>query len=528
MNLARHLLLTLATGLLIGGCNDAPKAAKVSESAIDKGAQIIMESKPLKPNLVIIYADDLGYGDISSYGATGVNTPNIDALAAKGLKLTDSHASAATCTPSRYSLLTGEHGFRSNAAILPGDAPLLINPDQATLPKLLKKAGYASAVVGKWHLGLGYGEVDWNQAVKPGPLEIGFDYSFLLPATGDRVPTVFLENHHVVNLDSADPLSVSYKENIGNLPTGLSHPEMLRVKADPQHSNTIVNGVSRIGSMDGGESAYWVDEDFPDVFTAKAVDFIRQHKDQPFFLFHSMHDIHVPRLPHKRFQGKSGMGPRGDAIVQLDWMTGQIVKELEAQGIADNTILIFTSDNGPVLDDGYHDMAVEMLGEHKPSGPFRGGKYSAYEAGTRVPAIVYWPGHVQPKESAALTSQIDIYASMAKLLGLELAEGEAIDSLPQLDAWLGNTDTGREFLVKESVGTVSLRQGNWKYIRPFLGEDLPAWLKNKDIEVGLQKSEQLYNLTNDAAEQDNLAANNLNKVNQMKLKLEHIISSGYR
>ncbi|ACA87922.1 sulfatase family protein [Shewanella woodyi] len=522
MTFTRSVLLTLITGALVGGCNYA-------EQPIQPEANANLASTELgKPNLVIIYADDLGYGDISSYGGTGVNTPNIDALAAKGLRLTDSHASAATCTPSRYSLLTGEHGFRSDAAILPGDAPLLISPKQATLPKLLKRAGYASAVIGKWHLGLGYGDVDWNQAVKPGPLEIGFDYSFLLPATGDRVPTVFLENHHVLDLQATDPLSVSYQENIGTLPTGISHPQLLKMKADPQHSNTIVNGVSRIGSMTGGESAYWIDEDFPDIFTAKAVDFIREHKDQPFFLFHSMHDIHVPRLPHKRFQGKSGMGPRGDAIVQLDWMTGQIVKELEKQGIAENTIVIFTSDNGPVLDDGYHDNAVEMLGNHKPSGPFRGGKYSAYEAGTRVPTIVYWPEHIQPKESDALTTQIDIYASMAELLRLDLVEDEAIDSIPQLDAWLGRTENGREFLVKESVGTISLRHGEWKYIRPFLDDALPDWLKNKDIEVGLQKSEQLYKLTDDMAEQHNLANSHSDRVNNMKQKLEQIIESGYR
>ena len=514
-----RLWLMSLTVLTLTACQEAP--APQQDTATTQSAPA------KKPNLVIIYADDLGYGDVSSYGATGVSTPNIDAIAAKGLKLTDAHASAATCTPSRYSLLTGEHGFRSKAAILPGDAPLLISPEQPTLPKLLKKAGYASAVIGKWHLGLGYGDVDWNQPVKPGPLEIGFDYSFLLPATGDRVPTVYLENHDVVNLDSSDPLQVSYQHNIGDQPTGQSHPELLRVKADPQHSNTIVNGVSRIGSMAGGRSAYWVDEEFPDIFTAKAVDFMRKHKDQPFFLFHSMHDIHVPRLPNPRFKGASTMGPRGDAIAQLDWITGQIVKELETLGIADNTILIFTSDNGPVLDDGYEDLAVELLGEHKPAGPLRGGKYSAYEAGTRVPTIVYWPGTIAPAQSDALVSQLDIYATMADILGLPLAEGEAIDSLAQTQTWLGQTATGREWLALESVGTVSLRHKDWKYVRPFQSESLPAWLHNKDIETGLQASQQLYNLTDDIAERHNLADTKPNKVTAMQQKLGEIIANGY-
>ncbi|MGI2258043.1 sulfatase family protein [Shewanella sp. GXUN23E] len=511
--------------LLLQACNPSTQAQSNATAAQPGVAEA---SAKKAPNLVIIYADDLGYGDVGSYGATGVATPNIDALAANGLKLTDAHASAATCTPSRYSLLTGEHGFRSKAAILPGDAPLLISPSQPTLPKLLKQAGYASAVIGKWHLGLGDGQVDWNQAVKPGPLELGFDYSFLLPATGDRVPTVYLENHHVVGLEQADPLEVNYQHNIGQRPTGLDHPELLRMKADPQHSNTIVNGVSRIGSMSGGEAAYWVDEEFADIFTEKAVNFMRAHKDQPFFLFHSMHDIHVPRLPNPRFKGKSSMGPRGDAIAQLDWITGQIIKELNTLGIADNTIVMFTSDNGPVLHDGYEDQAVELVGDHRPAGVFRGGKYSAYEGGTRVPTILYWPGTIAPRESAALVSQLDIYATMADILGLKLADDEAIDSVPLTDVWLGNSDQGREWLVKESVGTLSLRHNNWKYIRPFQGESLPDWLHNKDVETGLQHEQQLYNLSNDAGETTNLAVNESSQLAQMQTRMEQIVQQGYR
>ena len=226
---------------------------------------------PLTPNVVIFYIDDLGYGDLSSYGAKGVTTPAIDRLAANGIRFTDGHSSAATCTPSRYSLLTGEHGFRNKAKILKGDAPALIRPGKATLASMLKKAGYATGVVGKWHLGLGDGNVDWNKDIKPGPLEIGFDYSFLLPATGDRVPTVYVENYKVVNLDHADPITVSYKNKVGERPTGYNNPEMRRFVADKKHNETIVNGVSRIGHMSGGSSALWTDEDFAQVFTDKAI-----------------------------------------------------------------------------------------------------------------------------------------------------------------------------------------------------------------------------------------------------------------
>ncbi|MGV3540138.1 MAG: sulfatase-like hydrolase/transferase, partial [Rufibacter sp.] len=354
------------------------------------------EVAPAKPNIVIIYVDDLGYADVGAYGAKGVATPHLDQLAKEGIMFTDGHSTAATCTPSRFSMLTGKHAFRNKAAILPGDAPLLIRPETPTIAAMLKKAGYQTAVVGKWHLGLGNGNIDWNGDIKPGPNEIGFDYSFLLPATGDRVPTVYVENSRVVNLDPNDPIQVSYGKKVGNEPTGLSNPELLTMPADTQHSETIINGVSRIGYMAGGKAARWKDEEFPILFTQKAKAFITQNKEKPFFLFFSLHDIHVPRIIHPNFKGKSQMGPRGDAIVQTDWVTGELVKSLKELGLAENTLLIFTSDNGPVLNDGYSDKAEELVGEHKPGGPYRGGKYSAYEAGTRVPTIAYWPGTIKP------------------------------------------------------------------------------------------------------------------------------------
>lgn len=486
-----------------------------------------MEETP--PNIVIFYIDDLGYGDVGSYGAIGVETPGIDRLAANGVRFTDAHSTAATCTPSRYSLLTGEHGFRLDADILDGDAPLLIRPARPTIASMLKQAGYATGVVGKWHLGLGDGDLDWNGDISPGPLDIGFDYAFLLPATGDRVPTVYVENREVVKLDPADPIAISYSGKVGDRPTGYENPDLLRQAADPQHSDTIVNGVSRIGHMGGGESALWVDEDFPDVFTAKAVEFIRTHRDEPFFLFHSFHDIHVPRLPHPRFEGATTMGPRGDAIAQVDWMVGEIVAELETLGIAENTLLIFTSDNGPVLDDGYADEAVTRLGEHRPSGPFRGGKYSAYEAGTRVPTIVYWPGSVDATVSNALVSQVDLYASLAALVGGDLRDGAALDSRNQLDAWLGRDETGREFLLEESVGTLSLRRGNWKYILPFDGRGGLEWVaEDKDIEGGFVTEPQLYDLDSDPGEQVNLADQHPDLVAELHAEATRIAADTYR
>lgn len=473
-----------------------------------------------KPNIILIYIDDLGYGDVSCYGAKGVKTPNVDFLANNGLKFTDAHCTASTCTPSRFSLLTGKYAFRSNAAVLPGDAPLLIQPASVTVPAMLQKAGYATGVVGKWHLGLGNGTINWNDSIAPGPLEVGFNYSFIIPATTDRVPTVYVENHRVANLDPADPIKVSYKEQIGDEPTGLSNPEKLKMRGDTQHSNTIVNGISRIGFMKGGKRATWRDEDIADVLVSKAKAFIDEQKSKPFFLYFSVPDIHVPRAPHERFVGATKMGKRGDVIVEMDWMVGEIRKQLQSLQLEDNTLIIFSSDNGPVLDDGYEDFAENMVGDHQPSGSYRGGKYSAFEAGTRVPTIAYWPGKIKPGVSNTLFSQIDLYASLAKLAG-QPKDASALDSEDRLAVLFGQSTEDRKVMLEESY-TLSLRMGDWKYIAPLKG-GTPGWLKNKKIETGLSNEHQLYNMKTDPAEANNLAAKHPGIVKKMQSELDKII-----
>ena len=484
------------------------------------------EQKPAKPNIVIFYVDDLGYGDLGCYGGETVQTPFLDSLGKAGIIFTDAHSVAATCTPSRYSLLTGEHAFRNKAEILPGDAPLLIPEDKPTLPAMLKRAGYTTAVVGKWHLGLGNGNVDWNGIVKPGPLEIGFDYSFLLPATGDRVPTVYLENHEVVNASKDDPIMVSYSQKLSGYPNGLDSPQLLRQKADTQHSNTIVNGISRIGYMSGGRKALWRDEDFPEVFSGKANDFITKNQDKPFFLFFAFHDIHVPRVPNEMFAGKSPLGPRGDAIAQMDWTTRQVVEHLKKLNLLENTLIIFTSDNGPVLNDGYDDMADKLIGSHKPAGPFRGGKYSAFEAGTRVPFLVAWPGTIKPGTSQALISQLDLYRSLAALAGVPLTGNEAMDSEDHHEALLGKKPDAREWMLEESY-TMSARQGSWKYIAPIPeSKKVPSFMANKGVESGLGRAHQLYDLSKDPGEQRNLADSLPDMVQRMQQYIERIVNKG--
>jgi arylsulfatase A len=478
-----------------------------------------VSAPPARPNIIIFYVDDLGYADVGCYGARGVATPNIDTLAQQGVRFTDAHCGAATCTPSRYSLLTGRYAFRNKAAILPGDAPLLIDTAHQTLPRMLRAAGYTTAVVGKWHLGLGRGHIDWNQHISPGANEAGFDYSFLLPATGDRVPTVYVENGNVVNLDPADPITVDYRQAFEETTT--TPLDSLKMKADPQHSNTVVNGVPRIGFMKGGRAAQWVDEDFAQVFNRKALNFIDNAHDKPFFLFYSFHDIHVPRMPHADFVGKSTLGARGDAIAQVDWVVGQIVAALKQKGLADNTLIIFTSDNGPVLDDGYDDDAVQRLGDHTPGGPFRGGKYSAYEAGTRVPTIVWWPGQVKARVSNALLTQVDLLASLATLV--EAPPVQNIDSEDYLKAWLGRDETGRTEMIEESF-TLSLRDGQWKYIQSFTGTT-PDWMNNKKIEHGLTNTPQLYNLEHDPGEKQNLAVQQPERADRMQRALDSRVSA---
>jgi arylsulfatase A-like enzyme len=475
-----------------------------------------------RPNIVLIYADDLGYGDVSCYGAKRVKTPNIDRLAAGGVRFTNAHSSAATCTPSRYSLMTGEYAWRKQGTgVLPGDARLIIEPQRPTLPSMLKGQGYRTGVVGKWHLGLGAGEVDWNSSIKPGPAEIGFDYSFLIPATGDRVPCVYVENQRVVGLDPKDPIRVNYQGPVADEPIGKARPELLKLHPSHGHDMAIVNGVSRIGYMTGGKSALWVDEDMADVITGKAVDFIGREKKGPFFLYFATHDIHVPRMPHKRFQGKTGMGPRGDAIVEFDWSVGQVLDALDKHGLTENTIVLFTSDNGPVVDDGYKDEAVVKLGDHRPAGPLRGGKYSNFEAGTRVPFVLRWPKEVKGgATSQALVCQIDLFASLGKLTGANLSTAAAPDSLDTLAALLGKSQQGRDYLV-EQASVLSLIEGNWKYIEP---SDRSKINKNTNTEMGNDRAPQLYDLANDTGETKNVAAEHPEKVKSMADRLAKIRS----
>ena len=477
-----------------------------------------------RPNVILIYADDLGYGDVGCYGSTQLKTPQLDRLANQGIRFTNAHSTSATCTPSRYALMTGQYPWRrSGTGVLPGDAALIVPSDKMTLASLFQKAGYATGVVGKWHLGLGDAlQKDWNSDISPGPNEVGFDYSFIFPATADRVPTVFVENHRVLGVDPADPIAVDYQADPGVEPTGRANPELLKMRASPNHGHdfTIVNGIGRIGYMKGGRTARWTDEELPLTFLEKSREFIQKNQSQPFFLLYSLTEPHVPRMPSTMFKGKSGLGYRGDAILQLDWAVGQIMDWVEMLGISRNTIILFSSDNGPVLDDGYEDGAVTMLNGHTPWGPLRGGKYSAFEAGTRVPFVLSWPGKVPAgNTSEALLCQIDLLASFARLLRVPLAPGDAPDSEDMLHAFLGKNAIGRQTLVKQGFQPNVLLQGPWKYIEPNKGAEMS---KMTNIELGNRPFPQLYNLESDIGERENLAEKYPEKIAELSQLLESI------
>ena len=509
------------------------------EVANAKNPQATVKSTP---NIVVIMADDLGYGDLSCYGATNIETPNIDRLAANGIRFTDGYCSASTCTPTRYSLLTGNYAFRTRGTgIAPPNSPALIAAGTETIASILQRGGYRTAVIGKWHLGLGpkkeknakkndgpFGP-DWNGDLKPGPLEIGFDSCFLLPTTNDRVPQVYVQDHRVANLDPNDPLWVGNKRPSQSHPTGKTHRDTLKLDWSHGHNATIHNGISRIGFYTGGESARFRDEDLADMWVKKSVEFLEANRNKPFFLFFSSHDLHVPRMPHERFQGKSKLGLRGDSILQLDWSVGELTKTLKRLGIEKNTLVIFCSDNGPVMDDGYKDGALEKLGDHRAAGPFSGGKYSVYEGGTRTPFITHWPGTIAPQESDQVVCTVDLAASFAKLINQPLADDACTDSFDVLDALLGKPSArGRETLIQQdngNKGSFGFRKGNWKLQRHDKGKSRNLNVDHKLARTKVPKF-QLFNLADDPSESINVIEKHPKIAAKLKALLTQQIEAG--
>jgi len=486
-----------------------------------------------KPNIIVIMGDDVGYGDVSCNGATAITTPNIDALAERGLRFTSGYCSASTCTPTRYSFLTGSYAFRrKGTGIAAPNAPAIIQPGTATIASLLRDAGYNTAVVGKWHLGLGGPSgPDWNGELNPGPLEIGFDTCFLLPTTNDRVPQVFVEDHRVKNLDPNDPLWVGKKKPSVDQPTGVTARDTLKMDWSHGHNQTIHNGISRIGFYTGGHAARFRDEDLADTWVKQSKKFIRKErpKDQPFFLFFAAHECHVPRIVHERFQGLSQLGPRGDAILELDWCVGELTQTIEDEGLTNDTLIVFCSDNGPVLDDGYKDQAIEKNGGHHAAGPYSGGKYSIYEGGTRTPFITCWPGTISSGVSDEIVCTIDLATSLNSLVDHHIHDNACLDSLDVSDALLGKKGAkGRDHLIQQdngNNGNYGLRVGNWKLLRHERGKARNVVVEQELANTTVPKY-QLFNLDTDPAEKNNLYETATEQARVLTKQLQKAIDEG--
>ncbi len=479
------------------------------------------ERHQARPNIVFILADDLGYGDLGCYGATKVKTPNIDRMAKEGIRFTDAHSPSSVCTPSRYNLLTGRYCWRTWAktgCVWMND-PLLIEEGRMTLPSLAKSAGYHTGCVGKWHLGFGKpGTPGWdnvlgpdlNGQLRPGPLQVGFDYFFGVPFVG-QLPHVFIENGYVVDIESGDPI---------------------RLVADPRPAfGTDYLQRPRTENPDlrvtGGRRATYVQEDLAITLTQKAVAYIRENARHPFFLYFAHRNIHAPLCPNARFRGTSEIGMYGDFIHELDWSVGEVLHTLDQLGLAANTLVIFSSDNGAVSA-GHRPLAgrVDYKG-HKPNGIWRGQKTEVYEGGHRVPLLARWPGHTPAGVSSGqLLALTDMLATFSALLERPLPHDAGEDSVNMLPALLGR-DGGavlRETLVHDSwKGLFAVRQGPWKLILGPGGGGI-GWQENQP--PGSEPSLQLYNLADDPGETKNLCAEKPEIVARLKARLEKIQKAG--
>lgn len=479
---------------------------------------VAQAQKPFdRPNIIVILADDLGYGSLSSYGATKISTPNMDRLARQGMRFTDAHSPSSVCTPTRYGLLTGRYAWRtwSGVGTVWSDDPLLIETSRLTVPKLLQTAGYRTAIVGKWHLGFGSPETpgwdthdgpDYNKDLKPGPLEVGFDYFFGIPHTGN-LPHVLIENHRVVGLKPDDPLKIVLDKRW----QAEKHSYLKRFDEYPLHKFT------------GGEAAKYKHEELGMILTDRAVKWLEQQDDKhPFFLYFSHRNPHHPLTPNAQFKGTSSIGPYGDFINELDWSVGQVLAALDRKGLSDNTMVILTSDNGGVVD-----MAPSQIAEvhgHRLNGPFLGQKSEAYEGGNRIPFIVRWPGVVKSDSTShSLVALTDLLATTAELLDVPLPYDAGEDSFSFLPVLRGSLPTVpmRQDLIMDSVrGLFAVREGKWKLI---LGRGGGGYYAPRVPETG---GGQLFDLDNDIGETVNLYEKYPEIVDRLTWRLKEVQFSG--
>ena len=475
-----------------------------------------------KPNVIVILADDLGYGDLSCQGATKVHTPNIDRLAAEGRRFTDAHSPASVCTPTRYNLLTGRYAWRtwnSSGTVWAND-PMLIDPDRFTLADLMKGQGYRTACLGKWHLGFGSPEMpgwddvlgpDYNGPLRPGPLDVGFDYFWGVPHVG-QLPHVIIENDRIVGLDPDDPIRMLPDKRPGFEKNYLERPRL---------------GLAAALGVSGGKAARYEHEDLALMLTKRSVDWIRdQSAEQPFFLYYAHRNIHGPLRPNSRFRGKSDIGVYGDFLLELDWSVGELLDVLDETGLAKNTLILFASDNGAIQTYRERIDSAEIKG-HKINGPLRGQKTDAYEGGCRVPLLARWPGKIAPgAESDALVALTDLLATFADYFEVPLPENAGEDSFSFLGALLGQEprQVVRDALVSDSfLATMAIRRGDWKLI---LGQSGGGVATHELAVDPNQPPGQLYHLGQDIGESTNLYDEHPERVRSLTQLLRTYEKSG--
>jgi arylsulfatase A-like enzyme len=476
------------------------------------------------PNVIVIFVDDLGYGDLSCYGATHVETPHIDRLATEGRMFTDAHSASAVCTPSRYALLTGEYPFRQGDGgawgPLSHTSGLIIDTNKLTLGRLFQEEGYATACVGKWHLGFGQAPCDWNAPLRPGPLELGFDYYFGVPKVNSGIPYVYVENDRIVGWEPEDPLVFRGSP----------------ISPTPEYPEKTKNGFA--GAVKAHELYH--DERTGTILTEKAIDWIQENKADPFFLYFATTNIHHPFTPAPQFQGTSDCGRYGDFIHELDWMVGQLLTTLDEEGLADDTLVVFTSDNGGMYNEGGKDA---WASGHQMNGDLLGFKFGAWEGGHRIPFLVRWPGRVEPgTDSDQLISSIDLLGTMADMLDRELTTDQAVDSFNVMAAMTGEPDNPiRDHLIHapRDQKNLTLRQGEWVYIgaqgdggqglRDRGGPQAVAHTGSVNSDVGEDgrikaeaPQQQLYNLNDDPSQRTNVILQHPELADWMQTQLDEM------
>lgn len=435
-----------------------------------------------RPNIVVVLADDLGYGSLACYGGKGLRTPHLDRLAREGRRFTQGYATGSVCSPTRYALMTGRYYWRTSikdGEVLPGNAPLHIETDRLTLASLCKSRGYRTAAFGKWHLGLGTQKTtDWSVELKPGPLEIGFDHFFGLAANPWNGPHSFIEDHRVTGRVPGQPIVVAAGKENGST-SGIARP--------------------------------WQENQIMQTLTDHAVGWLEKNSAAPFFLYFAANAVHRPVTPNPRFTG-SPFGIYGDFIEELDACVGRLLDTLDRLKVAENTLVLFTSDNGGVINPGVPEVAAAIRAGLLINGALRGGKHDVYEGGFREPFLVRWPARVPAGTvSDQVISVSDVLATLAGILNVPLRPGQAEDSLDARPALFGSGSGRAHIILQDAHGVYAIRMGDWKLIERVDAPRVQPRNKNAEKKLAAAKKkgpahDELYNLATDPAEANDVHA----------------------